>query len=221
MKVLVISVHPDDETLGCGGTLLKHKALNDEVFWMIATQADESLGFSQEFIKKRTDQIKMISKEYGFKHVYELGYLTTKLHTLDFSVLINSMSNVINEVRPDTIYMNNRSDIHTDHQVVAKALMSCTKSFRYPFINKILMYECISETEIAPSLPENLFIPNVFSDISDFIDGKIEIMKLYESEVQHPPLPRSLENIKALARYRGSSCGVNYAEAFMLIREKF
>lgn len=221
MKVLVVSVHPDDETLGCGGTILKHNTFNDEVFWIIITKPDESLGFSKEFIKRREEQIQVVSKKYGFKKAYELGFLTTKLHTIDFSSLINSISNVINDIRPDIVYMNNRSDIHTDHQVAAKALMSCTKSFRYPFIKKILMYECISETEIAPSLPENIFIPNVYSDITDFIDKKIDIMNIYDSEVQQTPLPRSLDNIKALARYRGASCGVDFAEAFMLIRERF
>ncbi|WP_055668133.1 PIG-L deacetylase family protein [Desnuesiella massiliensis] len=221
MKVLVISVHPDDETLGCGGTILKHNELGDELYWLIITKADASLGFSDEFLLKRREQIKKVCKRYGFKKMHELSLLTTKLHTIDFSDLIQAISKVINEVKPEIIYMNNRSDIHTDHQVAAKAIMSCTKSFRYPFIKKILMYECISETEIAPALPENLFIPNVYSDITEFIDKKMEIMKMYESEVQEPPLPRSLDNIRALARYRGSSCGVDYAEAFMLLRERF
>lgn len=220
-KVLVISVHPDDETLGCGGTLLKHKDNNDEIYWLIITKANEKLGFSKQFLENREKQINSISEIYGFKDVYKLGFLTTKLHTIDFSELIHSISKVINEIKPGMIYMNNRSDIHTDHQVAAKAIMSCTKSFRYPFIKKILMYECLSETDIAPSLPENLFIPNVYSDITEYIDKKLEIMSIYESEVQQMPLPRSLDNIKALARYRGASCGVNYAEAFMLIREVF
>ena len=220
-KVLVISVHPDDETLGCGGTILKHKYNNDEIYWLIITKADENLGFTKRFLEDREKQINIISESYGFKNVYKLGFLTTKLHTIDFSELIDSISQVINEIKPEVVYMNNRSDIHTDHQIAAKAVISCTKSFRYPFIKKILMYECISETDIAPSLPENLFIPNVYSDITEFMNKKLEIMSIYESEIQQPPLPRSLDNIKSLARYRGASCGVNYAEALMLVRERF
>lgn len=221
MKILTISVHPDDETLGCGGTILKHNKLGDEIYWMIFTEADKSIGFNEDFITNRENQINIVSKKYGFKKVFQLGFLTTKLHNIDFSELIGKVSNVINEIQPEIIYMNNRSDIHSDHQIAAKAIMSCTKSFRYPFIKKILMYECVSETEIAPALPESLFIPNVYSDITDFIDEKLEIMKIYESEMQETPLPRSLDNIKALARYRGASCGAHYAEAFMLIRERF
>ncbi|CAB1241677.1 GlcNAc-PI de-N-acetylase, ImbE family [Clostridiaceae bacterium BL-3] len=221
MKVLIVSVHPDDETLGCGGTILKHLKNGDELYWMIITEADESIGFSKEFIDIRKLQIRRVSREYGFKKVYELNFLATRLQSVDLNDFISSVSRVVNEVGPEIIYMNNRSDIHTDHRITAHVLMSCTKSFRYSFIKKILMYECISETEMSPPLPENIFIPNVYSDITDFIDKKLEIMSIYESEVQMPPLPRSLDNIKALARYRGSSCSVNYAEAFMLVREIF
>ncbi|EYE88786.1 GlcNAc-PI de-N-acetylase [Fervidicella metallireducens AeB] len=221
MKVLIISVHPDDETLGCGGTILKHTANGDDTYWLIITKPEESIGYSKKFINDREQQVKAVSQLYKFNSVYQLQYSTTRLHQVDISLLIKNLSKIIMEVKPEVVYMVNRSDIHTDHQVAARAIMSCTKSFRYPFIKKILMYECISETEIAPSLPENIFIPNVYSDITDYIDKKLEIMKLYESEVQEIPLPRSLDNIKALARFRGASCGVAYAEAFMLVRERF
>ncbi len=221
MNVLVISVHPDDETLGCGGTLLKHKNSNDDVSWLILTEASENLGYSKEFLTKRVEQINDVSRAYRFKRTFNLGFPTTKLHTVDFSEIITNISSVIQKVRPKIIYMVNRSDIHTDHQVAAKAIMSSTKSFRNPFIKRILMYECLSETEMAPPLPENTFVAHVYSDISDYIDRKIEIMGKYESEIQDPPLPRSIENIRALARFRGATVSVQYAEAFMLLREVF
>lgn len=221
MKVLVISVHPDDETLGCGGSIIKHHRLGDEIYWLILSKADESLGFDKDFLEDRKKQIRVVAEKYNFKEVIKLDFLTTRLHSIDFSILIEKISEAINMIKPKVIYMNNRSDVHTDHQVAAKAIISCTKSFRYPFIKKILMYECLSETEVAPAFPENIFIPNVYSDITEFIDEKLEIMSIYESEVQEPPLPRSLDNIKSLARYRGASCGCGYAEAFMLVREIF
>lgn len=221
MKVLIISVHPDDETLGCGGTILKHKRKGDELYWLVITGVSEKEGFTAEFVQGREEQISKVFALYGFKRVYKLGFPTTKLHVVDLNVLMTAISNVVTDIMPELVYTVNRSDIHTDHQIAAKAVASCTKSFRYPFIKKILMYECVSETEIAPALPENLFIPGVYSDISDFIEKKLEIMNIYASEVQQPPLPRSLENIRALARYRGSSVSVPYAEAFMLVRELF
>ena len=112
----------------------------------------------------------------------------------------------------------NRSDAHSDHRIVFSAVMACTKSFRYPSIREIFMYECLSETEFAPPLSENIFVANSFTDISDELDEKIEIMNLYESEMGEHPFPRSARNIEALATFRGASCGVEYAEAFQLLK---
>lgn len=81
------------------------------------------------------------------------------------------------------------------------------------------MYECLSETEFTPALAENAFIPNVFVDITDYFDKKLEIIKIYISELMEAPLPRSINTIVALARYRGSRIGKDYAESFMLIEE--
>lgn len=221
MNVLFISVHPDDETLGCGGTILKHVEQGDCVYWLIITAPVKALGYSIDFIKERERQIELVSQSYQFNVTYKLDFPTTKLHTVDLVDLITSIGSVILKVEPCVVYTVNRSDVHTDHQVVARAVMSSTKSFRYPFIKRVLMYECLSETEIMPPLPENIFIPNVYSDISNFLERKIEIMKIYNSELQEPPLPRSLDAIKALARFRGASVGVTYAEAFMLLRDLF
>lgn len=80
------------------------------------------------------------------------------------------------------------------------------------------MYECISETEFAPALPEKAFIPNYYVDVSEFMDEKIDIMSIYESELGDHPFPRSNRNIKALATFRGASVGVEYAEAFQLVK---
>ena len=221
MNVLVVSVHPDDETLGCGGTILKHIKENDNVYWLILTEASEASGYSKKFISTRENEIREVSKEYQFSKTFNLGFPATKLHAFDFSDVIAKVSSVIQEVKPEVIYTVNRSDIHTDHQVAAKAIISCTKSFRNPFVKRILMYECISETEMVPPLPENMFFAQVYSDVSDFLEKKIEIFKKFESELQEPPLPRSIENIRALARFRGSTVSVRYAEAFMLLREVF
>jgi len=218
MKILFIAVHPDDETLGCGGTILKH-SINHDVFWLIITAPYESVGYSSEYVLKRKQQIDLVSKQYKFQDVFKLDYPTTKLHIVDFSELIYKLSNIVRKIKPETIYMVNRSDIHTDHQIAAKAILSSTKNFNASFIKKILMYECLSETEMAPQFSENIFLPNSYSDISEFIDKKIEIMNIYDNEIQKYPFPRCEESIRALNRFRGSTIGTEYAEAFMLVRE--
>jgi LmbE family N-acetylglucosaminyl deacetylase len=80
------------------------------------------------------------------------------------------------------------------------------------------MYECISETEFAPALPERVFQPNYFVDVTNYFSKKLEMMKVYESELGEHPFPRSIRNIEALATFRGASVGVEYAEAFQLIK---
>jgi len=132
--------------------------------------------------------------------------------------MVPKISKIFTEVKPEIIYCLNRSDAHSDHRITFDAVMACTKSFRYPFIKKVLLYECISETEFAPALPEKAFIANYFVDISEHFIGKLEVMRLYRSELGEHPFPRSERNIEALATFRGASVGVEYAEAFQLIK---
>lgn len=219
MKVLVVSVHPDDETLGCGGTLLKHQQQGDELYWLIITEPATESGYTRDFQEKRKIEVAGVAEAYAFKKMFQLGFPSARLHAIDFGLMLDKVAAVIQEVKPEILYMVNRTDVHTDHQVAARVLVSATKSFRNPFLKKILMYECLSETEMVPALPENIFMPQVYSDITPFLERKLEIMQLYESELALPPFPRSLENIKALARFRGSTILVDYAEAFMLVRE--
>ncbi|WP_288898045.1 PIG-L family deacetylase [uncultured Capnocytophaga sp.] len=217
-KVIVISAHPDDEILGAGGTLLKHKKNGDKIYWLIVTNVLESYGFSKERICSRQKEIEKISEALGVEKVFLLNYPTMSLSTSTLIEMVPKISKVFTEIEPEIVYCLNRSDAHSDHRITFDAVMACTKSFRYPFIKQVLMYECISETEFAPQLPEKVFIPNYFVDISSFLEEKLELMKIYESEVGEHPFPRSLRNIEALATYRGASVGVEYAEAFQLIK---
>jgi N-acetylglucosamine malate deacetylase 1 len=221
-KNLFVSVHPDDETLGCGGTILKYKKNGDENCWLIITAPtlNHPYGFSEEMIQQRDNEIEKVSQLFGFHKTIQLGFPTQLLSELNYRDLVMKIDQAINEIQPHVIYLINRSDIHSDHKVAFQAVYSCTKNFRKSFIEEILMYETLSETEFAPALYESTFIPNVFFDITDFMDKKLEIMSVYTSEVMPDNLPRSMSAIRALAAYRGSRIGVNYAEAFMLIFQK-
>lgn len=222
-RIIVVAPHPDDETLGCGGTLLNHKAKGDEIYWLIVTNVDEKNGWSKERVESRRKEINVVSEMYGFTKTFKLNFPTTKLDTIPMGAIIDKISKVFNEVKPEIIYLPNRSDVHSDHGIVFQSAYSCTKNFRYPFIKKILMYETLSETEFAASIPENSFIPNYFVDISNQYDKKIEIMKIFDSEIMADNLPRSLSAIEAHSKYRGSRIGVKNAECFCLIfcLEKF
>lgn len=221
-KVLVIAVHPDDETLGCGGTLLKHKAQGDEVYWMVVTAAtpNHPFNYSNSLVEEKNKRNEAIANQYGFNGVFNLNFPTIFLHTIELHEIIGKMSGVINSIQPNIIYTMFANDVHSDHRVAFDAVYSCTKSFRYPFIEKIYMMETLSETEFAMSLSSKTFIPNVFVDITPYMDKKLEIMSMYDTEVMQEPFPRSLSSIKALARIRGSRAGVMYAEAFQLLYER-
>lgn len=214
-KILVVAVHPDDETLGCGGTLLKHKANSDKIHWLICT----TLNKNNSYYKKREKEISKVSKLYKFNSIHQLQFETTKVDQYSMSDLIKSISIVINKVRPNIIYLPFKGDIHTDHKKIFEASYSCTKSFRYPFIKKIYMMETLSETEFASSIKKDSFTPNTFVDISRFITKKIKIMKVFKSEIKKHPFPRSEKNIKALATFRGSTAGCKFAESFMLLKK--
>jgi LmbE family N-acetylglucosaminyl deacetylase len=214
-KVLVVAVHPDDETLGCGGTLLKHKMAGDEINWLICT----SVNKNKNNFKSRKKEIEKVSKLYNFNTVHNLELETTNVDKYSFSELIKKISKVFNEVKPQIVYLPFKGDVHSDHRKIFEASYSCTKVFRYSFIKKIYMMEILSETEFAPSTKEDSFIPNVFVDITAYLKTKIEIMRIYESEISQQPFPRSIQNIKSLAIFRGSTCNCKYAESFMLLKE--
>jgi LmbE family N-acetylglucosaminyl deacetylase len=214
-NVLVIAVHPDDEILGSGGTLLKHKANGDKIHWLICTTIDKS----HNYYETREKEIEEVTEQYCFDSVHNLRLKTMQLDEYSMSELISQISKVINEVKPTIIYLPFKGDVHSDHRKIFEASYSCTKSFRYPFIKKIYMIETLSETEFAPSTKEDSFIPNIFVDVSEFFEKKIEIMKIFESEIAPHPFPRSERNLRALATLRGASSGCEYAESFMLLKE--
>ena len=214
-NVLVVAVHPDDETLGAGGTLLKHQSEGDRIHWLIATESEPQT----EFYAAREKEIAHVASLYKFAGVYHLGLKTMRVDEYTMSELIGKISKVISEVRPEIIYLPFKGDVHSDHRKIFEAAYACTKSFRYPFIKKIYMMEVLSETEFSPSTKEDSFVPNVFVDITGFLDQKLKIMEIFESELALHPFPRSLQNLEALALLRGATAGCKYAESFMLLKE--
>lgn len=218
-RVLVVATHPDDETLGCGGTLLKHSQRREGIWWAIMTNISVEENYTKENVCKRQREIDAVAHQYRFRDVFKLDLPSTKLDTIPKHRMITILNNVVREVKPNVIYLPNRSDVHSDHRVTFEVVMSLAKTFRFPFVKRMLMYETISETEFAPAILNNTFCPNSFSDITDFINKKLSIMKIYKSELGECPFPRSLKNIKALATFRGATAGVKYAEAFMVLKD--
>ena len=219
MKSLVIAPHPDDEVLGVGGTILRRKSEGASIAWLIVTSINLESGWTDQQIKLRSKQIKNISSFFGFDSVFELGYTSRELDSVPKLEIINKMTNVFQDFQPEEIFLPHYSDIHSDHRVTFEAVTSCTKWFRHPYIKRILSYETLSETDFG-LIPHLNFKPNVFINIEQHLENKLNAMSLFTSEIGSFPFPRSLETIDALAKLRGSASGYKSAEAFELLRER-
>ena len=217
-KVAIVAVHPDDETLGCGGTALRLIDEGASVYWIIVTAMLESEGFSKERISERNEEIARVSEAYGFAETIELRYPAAKLDTLPLGELVGSFSDAFSRIEPNQVFLPYWYDAHSDHHVTFQAAYSATKIFRHPSIRSVHAMEVVSETDFAVPLSERMFVPNTLYDISQFLDKKLEIMKIYRSEIDQHPFPRSIENIERHSAYRGTHAGCEYAEAFMQLR---
>ena len=219
LRTIVISPHPDDETLGVGGTLLRRKAEGGSIAWLIITTITVEGGWSERRIKERAREIQRVRQLYEFDEVYALNFPTTLLYTVPMRDLVESVSNVFKTFEPEEVFVPHPADTHTDHRVVFNAVSACTKWFRYPSVNRVLAYETLSETDFGLGT-DQAFRPNVFVDIADFVTKKLVAMDIYASEVGEFPFPRSHEAIRALATLRGAASGYKSAEAFELLRER-
>ncbi len=218
-KVLVIAPHPDDETLGAGGTILKLSASGAEVYWLIVTEQKKKYGISKKIIEKRKKEILKVSNLFKFKKTFQLKLPANRLDTISLDVLIKKIKKICDQVKPELIFLPFEKDIHTDHFNVSRATQACIKSFRNPYIKKALAYEIISETNFNFMKGEK-FKAQTFFDISKFLKMKIKICEIYKSEISKHPFPRSILSIKSLAKLRGSQSGFKAAEAFQLLFEK-
>jgi len=217
--VLVVAPHPDDETLGCGGTLLRHIAEGDQVHWLIMSTITTEAGFSPEKVRSRRVEIEQVVNHYGFSSFHQADFIATQLDTYPLSSLISVASKYISEIEPEIIYLPYRNDAHSDHAVVFDGVSSCTKSFRYPFIKRVRVYETLSETEFSIDHGSSNFKPNCWINISDFVEKKIHIMNLFEGEMAAHPFPRSEQSIRALATFRGATAGFDAAESYMILKD--
>jgi LmbE family N-acetylglucosaminyl deacetylase len=218
-RILVVAPHPDDETLGCGGTLLRHKQKGDHISWLIVTHMSEETGYSPERIASREREIEAVKVFYDFDSVYNLELKPAGLDVYPVGELVSKFSRVITAEKPETIYLPYRLDAHSDHTIVFDAVASCCKSFRYPFLKQVRSYETLSETGFGVRPEDSGFNPNIYVDITGFIDQKIEAMNNYEGEMGQHPFPRSDVTLRALATLRGSFAGVHFAEAFVSLLE--
>ncbi len=214
-KVLVIVPHPDDEVLGCGGTIKKHTSQGDEVFLCIGTKA-YTPEWSEEFLKERPNEIERANKILGITKTYFLDFPTVKVDTIPQKEINDAILKVVKEVRPEILYIPHGGDLNKDHRIFFECALVVGRPLPGSSIREMYSYEALSETEWGSVLTH--FVPNYYVDISKEIEAKKDAMAAYKSEIREFPHPRSLQAIEALATKRGSEAGMERAEAFMIIR---
>lgn len=217
MRTLVFAPHNDDEVLGVGGTIAKLADQGNEVFVCeVTTWKENPNGY--EGIQRQAVQAHDI---LGVKDTFFLNIPVVHIKETPTHIKNKMFLDIVKEIRPEIAFIPHIGDMHVDHVETAQAAMVALRPIGNPQLKAVYAYETLSETEWNIPNTANVFIPNVWSDISETFERKIEAMKCFTTQLMHFPHPRSLEAIEALARLRASTVGFQYAEAFSLIRKLF
>jgi len=211
-RVLVVAAHPDDELLGCGGTIALHTRAGDAVTTLIACEG-ESLRYGQEGVGQGA-HIKSAARMLGVEDTRLLKFSDQRLDTHTLTDIIGPLEKIVREVRPTTIYCQHGGDINRDHQLLFKALLVATRP-TVQYIQSIYAFDTASSTEWA--YPRT-FIPDTWVDITNTLAVKLEAMACYKSELRDYPHPRSLQGLEYRAKTWGNQSCLDAAEVFMTVR---
>jgi LmbE family N-acetylglucosaminyl deacetylase len=216
-KILVIAAHPDDEVLGCGGTLLKHATNNDKILLLFATDGESSRRSGSKKILYRKKQASKVARIINAQTPVFLNFPDNQLDKINILKIAKIFANIVHRFKPDIIYTHHYNDLNIDHRLTFEATMIACRPLVESSVTEIYCFEILSSTGWR-GISNLAFKPNVYVDIKDYIRKKIDLMKIYEKEIRPSPHPRSVESINARAISRGSEVSLSYAESFELIR---
>jgi LmbE family N-acetylglucosaminyl deacetylase len=221
-SILVVAAHPDDEVLGCGGTIAKmadqgvtvHVAfLADGVFSRVGDTAAQ-----QEELQARRVAAKKACNILSVKSVSFGRYPDNRMDTVALLDITKVVEELIAEHRPDTVFTHHVGDVNIDHRRIHEAVVTACRPQRGHVVKTLLCFEVPSSTEWQLPNSAPAFLPNWFVDISTTIDRRLAALEVYAAELRVWPHPRSKQGLEYLARWRGATVGVDAAEAFMLGR---
>jgi LmbE family N-acetylglucosaminyl deacetylase len=223
-KVLVIAAHPDDEILGCGGTLARHVMNGDLVDVVIFAEGVTSRDDRRdqkgriESIKQLHDAAYAANKMLGIRSLQIFDFPDNRMDSFDRLDVIKEVERCIKKFEPSIIYTHHVGDVNIDHKIIHESVITACRPLPKFCVKKILFFEVASSTEWQPNISAPFFAPNWFVDISHFLDCKLQALDCYATEMRDFPHSRSSKALKALAEWRGASVGVDAAEAFILGR---
>ena len=220
-RILIVAAHPDDEVLGCFGTVSKYIKEGYAAYTLILgegkTSRDErrNVDSKKDEIEKLNTEIINANKSIGIKKVFIEHLPDNRFDSVDFLDIVKIINKIKEELKPDIIFTHYENDLNIDHSLTYKAVLTATRPMEDECVKEIYSFEILSSTEWKYPLS---FSPDYFVDISETIELKLEAMNKYNSELKEFPHPRSLEGIKLNAKCHGMKVGRKYAEAFKTIR---
>jgi LmbE family N-acetylglucosaminyl deacetylase len=216
-RVLVVAPHPDDETLGVGGTIAKYSAQGDEVFVLMVSGHLPPI-YSRKAYEETVSEAYSAFSVLGVKKSEFLEIPATMIGDQPLHEVNGRISKVVNDFNPH-IVLCPYPDRHIDHRLVFDSVMVATRPVGVgKDIEIVAAYETLSETHWnAPHIEPN-FTPNWVVDISDHISEKLNALECYKSQISEFPGPRSIEAVEALAKFRGTQAGFGYGEGFHIVR---
>lgn len=224
-RILVVAAHPDDEVLGCGGTILKHTAKGDTVRILILAEGLTSRDTVRDEVKHRDELARLhansaqAAERLGVESVRLCSFPDNRMDSVNLLDVVKEVEREIDRLRPNIIYTHHGGDVNIDHRITHDAVITACRPMPGCPVETLLFFEVASSTEWQPASPDRAFTPNWFVDISSTMGGKLEALRCYASEMREHPHPRSYQGVKDLAAYRGVCVGRNYAEAFSLGRK--
>jgi len=222
-KILVIVAHADDEAIGCGGTLLKHKNNGDCISIIYMTDGVGARDKTPSAKKSTARENRLTAQQQACQQLnvssyYNFDFPDNRMDQVALIDITQAIEPIISELQPTVIYTHHGGDLNIDHRIVHQAVLTACRPQPNTSVQKILSFEVNSSTEWASSSMSALFIPNYFVDISQYQNEKQQLLDKYQQEMKHYPHSRSIKAISYLNNVRGSAVGVESAEAFMLIR---
>lgn len=223
-KILIIAAHPDDEVLGCGGTIAKLAREGNVVYSLFlgegVTSRDEKRDRKkrEKELKELRKQIEKAGRILSISNSFAFDFPDNRFDTVAMLDIVKTIEKVKIDVKPDIVFTHHRGDLNVDHRITFEAVMTAFRPIEAENTKEIYSFEVPSSTEWNAPIPTSYFMPNYFVDIAKTLDLKIRAMKEYKSEIRGYPHPRSPEAIKIYAKRWGIQAGLQAAEAFEIIR---
>ena len=223
--ILVVGAHPDDEVLGCGGTLARLAGEGCEIHLLVLADGESSRGgplaapVAPARIAQREEAARSAAHILGCASVKLLALPDNRMDSIDLLEVVRHVEDSVARVKPTTVITHHAGDVNVDHRIVHDAVLAACRPQPSNMVRRLLFFEVPSSTEWRPPGSAPPFNPNWFVDISASMPTKLKALAAYETELRPFPHPRSVQAATALAQWRGASVGVAAAEAFILGRE--